>query len=88
MTLLGLLTALPLNDIEAAITDPSNLGKEATVAEDIIVVAMPGLSGAVVAALVRLFVTWVYASGGGIITPDTWPVKDAQTTPSRGGRNG
>ena len=88
MTLLGLLTALPLNDIEAAILDPSNLGKEALVAEDIIAVAMPGLSGAVVSALVQLFVAWVYASGGGTIKPDPWPEKDAQTTPNRGGRNG
>lgn len=88
MTLQGLLTALPLNDIEAAMQDPSNLGNESKVAEDIIVAAMPGLTGAVIAALVQLFVVWVYASGGGTITPDPLPMTDGQTTQSRGGRNG
>ena len=88
MTLQGPLTALPVNDIVAAIQDPSNLGKEATVAEDLIVVAMPGLNGAVIAALVQLFVVYVFASGGGTITPDPDPIHDAQTTVSRGGRNG
>ena len=88
MTLQGLLTALPLNDIEAAIKDPSSLGNEAKVAEAIIIAVMPGLSGAVIAALVQLFVIWVYSSGGGTITPDPDPIHDAQTTVSRGGRNG
>ena len=87
MNLEGVLTALPVNDIVAAIQDPSSLGNESKVAEDLIVAAMPGLSGAVVAALVQLFVVWVYASGGGTITPDKEPEVDAQTTVSRGGRN-
>lgn len=87
MNLLQLITALPLADIEAAMADPQNLGKEATVVEDIITVAMPGLQGALVAALVNLFVTWVYAEGGGTITADPDPEVDAQTTQSRGGRN-
>lgn len=88
MTLLGLLAALPESDIEAAIKDPTNLGKQAAVAEALIVAAMPGLDGAVIAALVQLFVAWVYASGGGTIAPDPLPMTDAQTTQSRGGRNG
>ena len=87
MNLEGVLTALPVNDIVAAIKDPSSLGNESKVAEDLIVVAMPALPGAVVAALVQLFVVWVYASGGGTITPDQEPEVDAQTTVSRGGRN-
>ena len=87
MTLQGLLTALPVDDIVAAVRNPSSLGNEAKVAEDIIVIAMPGLSGAVIAALVQLFVVWVYAEGGGTITPDQDPIHDAQTTQSRGGRN-
>lgn len=92
MTLQGLATivsSLPLSDIEAAIQDPSSLGNEAKVAEDIIVAAMPGLTGAVIAALVQLFVAWVYASGGGTITPDPNPITDGQTTPTpHTGRNG
>lgn len=88
MTLQGLLAALPVDDIVAAIQDPSNLGKQAQVAEDAIVIAMPGLSGALVAALVQLFVVWVYAAGGGTITPDPLPMTDAQTTQGRGGRDG
>ena len=87
MTLPGLLTALPIADIEAAVEDPTNLGNEAKVAEDLITTAMPGLSGTVIAALVQLFVAWVYASGGGTISPDPDPEKDAQTRQSRGGRN-
>lgn len=87
MTLAGLVSALPEGDIVAAIQNPSNLGNEAQVAEDIIVAAMPGLAGTVIAALVQLFVVWVYASGGGTITPDPLPEKDAQTTQARGGRN-
>ena len=87
-SLSALIDGLPLSDIEAAISDPSNLGKVATVAEDIIVAAMPGIDGAVIAALVSLFVAWVYASGGGTIRPDPLPMTDAITTQSRGGRNG
>lgn len=78
MTLQGLITALPLNDIEAAMQDPTNLGNESKAAEDIIVAAMPGLTGAVIAALVQLFVAWVYASGGGTISLDFDPEVDAQ----------
>lgn len=85
MTLAGLFAALPESDIVAAIQDPSNLGKEAQVAEDLIVAAMPGLTGTLLALLVQIFVAWVYASGGGKIGPGTY--KDAQTTQSRGGRN-
>lgn len=87
MTLGGLITALPEADIVAAIQDPSNLGKEAQVAEDIISVAMPGLTGAMIAALVQLFVVFVYSQGGGTITPDPLPMTDAQLKPNRGGRN-
>jgi hypothetical protein len=69
--------------------DPSNLGKEAQVAEDAIGIAVPGLTGAVIVALIQLFIAWVYASGGGTITPDPDPIHDAQTTPTpHTGRNG
>lgn len=87
MSLSGILSALPSDDIVAAIQDPSNLGKEATVAGDLIVAALPGLTGAAIALLVQLFVGWVYASGGGTISPDPLPMTDAQTTLNRGGRN-
>lgn len=85
-SILGVIAGLPLEDIEAAINDPTNLGKEAKIVEDIISVAMPGLDGMVVSALVSLFVSWVYASGGGTISSDPNPIADAQTTMGRGGR--
>ena len=87
MTLQGILTALPVDDIVAAMQDPTNLGNEAKVAEDAVSVAVPGLAGPVAAALIALFVAWVYASGGGTISPDPDPEVDAQTTQNRGGRN-
>jgi hypothetical protein len=87
MTLQGVLTTLPVDDIVAAMKDPSNLGKEAKVAEDLVGTFAPGIAGPVAAALIALFVAWVYASGGGTITPDPLPMTNAQTTQSRGGRN-
>lgn len=85
----SLIAGLPLADIEAAINDPTNLGNVAAVVEDIITTAMPGLEGAAIAALVSLFVAWVYASGGGTIAPDPDPETDAQTqTDPHTGRNG
>jgi hypothetical protein len=76
----GIIGGLPLADIEAAINDPTNLGKEAAVIKDIIAEAMPNLSGTIVIILIGLFVNWVYASGGGTISPDPDPEVDAQTT--------
>lgn len=88
MNLLEIVSAVPIDDVTAAVQDPRNLGKEAKVVEDIIGVAVPGLAGPVIAALVALFVAWVEASGGGTISPDYDPIHDAQTTESRGGRRG
>jgi hypothetical protein len=84
----GIISGLPLADIEAAINDPSNLGKVAAVVEDIIVTVEPGLPGAAIDALIELFVALVYSQGGGTISPDPDPEHDAQTTQGRGGRNG
>lgn len=78
MSLLDVIADLPGADIEAAIRDPRNLGKEAKVASDIISAALPGFSGEIVVLLVSLFVLWVKASGGGTISADPWPEKDAQ----------
>jgi hypothetical protein len=81
----GIIDGLPLADIEAAILDPSNLGKEATVVEDIIMLAMPNLTGTIVTILISLFVNWVYASGGGTISPAPDPEVNSQTQ-TQGGR--
>lgn len=78
MTLQGLLTALPVDDIIAAMQDPSNLGKEAKVAEDAVSLAVPGIAGPLLAALIALFVAWVYLEGGGTISLDFDPEIDAQ----------
>lgn len=78
MSLASILTTLPVDDIVAAMQDPTNLGKEAKVAEDAVSEAVPGVAGPVAAALIALFVAWVYAEGGGTIALDTWPEKDAQ----------
>lgn len=78
MNIGAVLTNLPSDEIVAAMQDPTNLGKEAAIAESLIGLTMPGLPGAVLAALVALFVAWVYASGGGTIGLDAWPERDAQ----------
>lgn len=85
--LLTLLTGLPLEDIEAAILDPTNLGKEAKVVENILAVAVPGLGGEVGSTLVALFVVWVQASGGGTIAPGVG-VEANEDPVGRGGRRG
>jgi hypothetical protein len=86
MNLQEIVTGLPFADIEKAIAEPTDLGSVAKVAEDAITLAMPGLSGAMISVLVQLFVVWVYAEGGGTITPDPLPMTDAQTSLGRGGR--
>jgi hypothetical protein len=80
VNLSAIIEGLPLDDIEAAINDPTNLGKEAQVVEDIISLAMPNLTGTIITILISLFVNWVYASGGGIISPEPDPEVNAQTT--------
>ena len=85
-SIINIVTALPTNDLQAAFDDPTNLGKEAKVVEDIISAAMPGLDGAIVVALVSLLVTGVYASGGGTISADPDPEVDAQTVVNGGRR--
>lgn len=79
-SLTNVLSSLPIEDIEAAIGDQSNLGKEAEVVKDIIAITLPGLDGMLVSLLITFFVAWVYRSGGGTIRPDPNPEVDAQTT--------
>ena len=58
--LITILKSLPLDNIEAAVSDPTNLSKDAAVVEDIIVTAMPGLPGEIVASIAQLLVIWIY----------------------------
>lgn len=88
MTLSQFLNVLPLDDIEAAIKDPTDLRTVAQVVQDGVSIELPGPPGVALNMLISLYTYWVYASGGGTITADPNPEKDAQTTQSRGGRNG
>lgn len=86
-SIIDIINSLPLEDIEAALANPTSLEADSAVIKDIISVACPLISGTIINILVTLFVQWVYASGGGTIVPDPLPQTDAITTVSRGGRN-
>lgn len=78
MDILSFITALPIEDIQAAVADPRNLSKDSTVVKDIISTAMHGIDGVVIDALITVFVYAVYSSGGGTISLDPDPEVDAQ----------
>ena len=78
--------ALPIQDIAAALADPSNVGADAKAFEDIVgALPLPPLDALAAELAIAGFAWLIQRAQAGAIGPDPDPMRDAQTDP--GGQN-
>jgi len=69
-----------VTDLVKAAKDPRNLRKDTKAIEDVLLTITPPVIGLSTMIAIEIYVHWVYASGGGTISLEAYPIRNGQTT--------